>query len=81
MIKIKSYKEVIVIKIKSNRKVRVTATHFAWVLERVRDAGPSWAEVDGPAAAGGAVWVAKRGRGCGETGPCLAISIKICRSK
>ena len=33
-------------KIKSNRKVRVTATHFAWVLERVRDAGPSWAEVD-----------------------------------
>ena len=40
------------------------------VLERVRDAGPSWAEVEGPAAAaaGGATWVAKRGRGCGETG-------------
>ena len=39
------------------------------VLERVRDeGGPSSAEVEGPAAAGGAAWVVKRGRGCGETG-------------
>ena len=34
------------------------------VLERVRDeGGPSSAEVEGPAAAGGAAWVVKRGGG------------------
>ena len=47
-------------------------THFACSLarvrERVRDAGPWWADsAEGPAAAGGATLVAKRGRGCGET--------------
>ena len=56
---------------------RVLSYYLARVLERVRDAGPSWAEAEGPgplwaeaegpAAAGGAALVAKRGRGCGET--------------
>ena len=38
------------------------------VLDRVRDAGPSWGRVEGPAAAGGAALVAKQVRGCGVTG-------------
>ena len=40
----------------------------ALVLDRVRDAGPSWGRVEGPAAAGGAALVAKQVRGCGVTG-------------
>ena len=38
------------------------------VLERVREAGPSWTELEGPAAAGGVARVTRRGGGCGVTG-------------
>ena len=48
-------------------RVKKTPQAGALVLERVRDAGPSWDEIEGPAAAGGAALVAKWGRGCGET--------------